>query len=306
MVEPLTTIGGQCPLLHLASRRLLDLGDNLDHAGDLKSGHVGACPRPQLPFRDTGAPSQLHRDLDVFFRAGAQLGGDAKGRRVGDAGMFEEFLLDLRGVDVLPSSADDVLDAAHEVDVAVLVDASQVSRVEPEVRERGDGAGLVAEIALEKRVGLVAPQQHLARRVRRQRLVELVGDAELIPWTHPSTGARGKRALLHDGQARLDAAVQRIQGVSEALLVVLAEMRDGHPPRQAHVVVSVLARRLLLVGQRERRAHEVVDGGFRGADLVPEPARAEASRQCRRRAQKQCRDRGQRRGVGVEQRERTV
>src|ERR1019366_5021435 len=64
-----------------------------------------------------------------------------------DVGMLEQHGLDVAGVDVVATPDDDVLLPPDDVEVAVLVEARQVSAVEPAVLP-GPGGGLVVSVVL--------------------------------------------------------------------------------------------------------------------------------------------------------------
>src|SRR5690606_124165 len=64
---------------------------------------------------------------------------DADDRALQHAGMGEDRVLHLGGVDVLAAGDDHVLGAVDDVGVAVLVDAGHVAAAEPAVGERRGG-----------------------------------------------------------------------------------------------------------------------------------------------------------------------
>ena len=67
--------------------------------------------------------------------------GDRESGGVDHVWMAQQRLFDLGGRDLLPSSIDDVLDAANNEKVSVLVQISKVTGSEPAVPKRGRGSG---------------------------------------------------------------------------------------------------------------------------------------------------------------------
>src|SRR5581483_10448543 len=113
---------------------------------DVVLGEGGA-----LPDLDPG--HELLAVLDV---------GHADHLHVAHVGVGVEELLDLPGVDVLPAPDDHVLDAADDVDVAVLVHRGQVAGVHPAALV--DGLGRALGVVPVARHHGVAPGAGHARR----------------------------------------------------------------------------------------------------------------------------------------------
>src|SRR4051812_30956827 len=100
---------------------------------DLERGEASADVVLHVGLRERRAVAHADDGTDLLAETIVR---DADDRGLGDVGVLVERGFDLGRVDVLATADDDVLDAVDDEQVAVLVDAADVARVEPAVGER--------------------------------------------------------------------------------------------------------------------------------------------------------------------------
>src|ERR1700693_340740 len=99
----------------------------------LETGEVLPAKIFEFFGRDASAALPDHQACDALT---PEIVGQSEHRAVSDAGVFQENLLDLRGMDVLAAGHDHVLLAAADGQIAFLVEASEVAGMDPAVAER--------------------------------------------------------------------------------------------------------------------------------------------------------------------------
>ena len=141
--------------LDLAAARLRQLGGELDDAGELVGGGLALAVLLQLAGQLlAGLTVAGHDDRPHDGAALWVWCGDRGG--FGDVGVREQRRLDLEGADPVAGGEDDVVVAALEVEIAVLVGADQVPGRPPlafealavEVAREEGGGGVDAELQL--------------------------------------------------------------------------------------------------------------------------------------------------------------
>src|SRR6185503_11567015 len=115
-------------LLHLARHRRRELVDELPVRGNLERGDPAAAERGQLLAADRRRGLPLHPRHHFLPVLVARHADDL---HVEHGGMRVEIFLDLARVHILAAADDHVLDAADDVDVAVLVGGGEVAGVHP-------------------------------------------------------------------------------------------------------------------------------------------------------------------------------
>ena len=132
---------------------------------------------------DLGPGAQDHGGAHLLAEDGM---GHADHGGVGHGGMFEQRRLDLDRVHVFTAADDHVLGPVHDVDETVLVDAGDVSGVQPPPGEgRPGGVGPVSVAAHD--VGPFDPQ-----------LAGDVGaDGQVARWARRRRSRRGRRHVAH-------------------------------------------------------------------------------------------------------------
>src|SRR5262245_29746414 len=135
-------------------RRARQLVDEEDEAWHLESRKAGTAPLAEIALGQGAAGFSHYREKDLVL---AQLGGDADRRRFDHLRMVADHEVDLGPRDVLAATADDVLLARDEPEVAVFIPTREVAGQEVAVAESGRGRFGVAVVALhrseERRVG---------------------------------------------------------------------------------------------------------------------------------------------------------
>src|SRR3954454_14535718 len=163
---------------------------------------------------------------------------------LGHGGVLVEDLLDLARIDVVAAADDHVLLAVDDEEVAVLVDAGHVARVEPAVVQDLLRGVVAVPVALHQ---VVAADRDLADLALAHLVAVLVDD-------------------LH-----LDALDRRPDGARLALLVGVVEGRDRRGLRQAVALEDLAAERLLEAAQDldgERRATRDAQPQARGVVAI--------------------------------------
>src|SRR3954464_12781826 len=163
---------------------------------------------------------------------------------LGHGGVLVEDLLDLARVDVVAAADDHVLLAVDDEEVAVLVDAGHVARVEPAVAQDLLRGVVAVPVALHE---VVAADRDLADLALAHLVAVLVDD-------------------LH-----LDALDRRPDGARLALLVGVVEGRDRRGLRQAVALEDLAPERLLEAAQDldgERRATRDAQPQARGVVAI--------------------------------------
>src|SRR5581483_7371339 len=252
-------------LLDLPGDRHREVGGELHVARDLVVGDLALAVLLQgvlgqggaLPDLDPG--HQLLAVLDV---------GDADHLDVAHVGVGVEELLDLPGVDVLPAPDDHVLDAADDVDVAVLVHGGQVAGVHPARPVDGLGGALrVVPVAGHHRV---APGAQLAGRPPGDDPARLgVGDLHLDVGVDPPhrrhpvlQAVVGRRLGRHRGglgHAVGDGDVLHVHAGYHLFHDLHRAGRAGHDARPQRGEVEALELGALELGDEHRR-HAVEAG----------------------------------------------
>src|SRR5262249_51546146 len=81
---------------------------------------------------------------DIFAKS---LMGGGEGGGFDDLRMSQQYLLDLGGRDLLPSSIDDVLDSPNDEEIAVPVEVSAIAGSKPAAAKCGLGGGDIVVVA---------------------------------------------------------------------------------------------------------------------------------------------------------------
>src|SRR2546421_2335543 len=115
-------------LLDLAGDRHREVVGETDISRDLVVGDTTAAETPHVVLGHLGPRPNLDPGHDLLAEAGVR---HADHLDVADVRMAVQELLDLPGVDVLPTPDDHVLDATHDADVAVAVHRGHVAGVHP-------------------------------------------------------------------------------------------------------------------------------------------------------------------------------
>ena len=126
----------------------------------------------ERPGRDVGValPDDQARDT-----LAPEIVRQSEHRAVSDAGVFQENLLDLRGMDVLAAGHDHILLAAADEQVAFLIDASEVTGMDPAIAERFGRFFGIVEI---RRDGIWGAPENFAEFAGPERVAGVIGD----PW----------------------------------------------------------------------------------------------------------------------------
>ena len=168
-----------CTELHLVDLvrgALGQLRDDLHVAGRGEVGQAAGAVGRQLMGVDGLASSGGNDELDVLF---AQLRGDPDGGALGHRRVLEDHRFDLGRGDHLAAPADGVLAPVHPVEVPLVIEAGEVTGVEPEVAERGERRRRVVVVAAHHGVGSPRPDHELADPTRLDRPVVVVDDRHL-------------------------------------------------------------------------------------------------------------------------------
>src|SRR5581483_9656418 len=179
-------------LLDLAGDGHREFADEFDVARDLVVGDLALAELPDLLGRGALARPELDPGADLLAVPGI---GHADHLHVLHLGMAVEEFLDLSRIDVLAAPDDHVLQAADDVDVALVIHGGEVAGMHPAaVVDCLLGLLLIVPVALHHRV---AARAELAGRPARHRLALAVDDLDLDVRQH----------LAHGRDAALDRIV---------------------------------------------------------------------------------------------------
>ena len=190
-------------------------------------GHFGGQPRAEGGPQGVGVGRRARRGDDGGHHPLAEVGvGHPHHRGLGHAGPLQQRGLDLGGVDIEPAGDDEILAAAHEVDVAVGISEAEVAAAQPAALQRRgrrvgavevgrDDAGAPVEelpdrVPGDHRAGLGVPDLGLgaghveAHRPRPALAVQRVGQHDphlghAVALQHPVAEAR-RDVLVHPGR----------------------------------------------------------------------------------------------------------
>src|SRR5712691_9605806 len=232
----------------LAAHRLRQARDELDRArvlvGRRHALHVVLQgPHQRIPRRVAGTQDDegLH-DL-AAYRVGARHHG-----RLEDGGVLEERALDLEGPDAIASGDDDVVRAADEPEIAVLVALGAVARQVP--LTAAAGTGLLGVLPVPAKEGRrLSAQGEIANLPRRQLLARLPDDAEIV----------AREGLPH--RARPDGHSRKIGGEEDRLrlpVAIVDEEPEGIVPGVDHLGVQGLAGTGAVPQARQPPAREIL------------------------------------------------
>ena len=124
----------QADPLHFAGRALWDFPDDEDPARDLEVGDAPDGELTNVFRRRYGVGAQHDRRCDLLAQRGVR---DGKGYGLRHRRVLEEHVVDFLRGDFFPAAIDDLLAAAHEKQVTVVIEKAVVSGLEPIARKRG-------------------------------------------------------------------------------------------------------------------------------------------------------------------------
>ena len=172
------------PGFDLSDRVLGQFAEDLDVDGDLDAGETVSA------VRGHGIRGELGTRVRHHERDGHLAEDVVRAPHHGhfeNTGQAADRVLDLLGIDVLSPADDHVLDAVHQRQVAVLVEAPHVAGADPAVDDGLLGGLGIAQVAgHHDRPG----DQHLARVSGRDLAQLVVDDLDLLPRQCQSDGAR--------------------------------------------------------------------------------------------------------------------